>query len=113
MRNLARLCQGALYLEAVTREDWEQDMVDQTLTDARQFRHRAQMYRRTLAEGLRAQLNETVLVQNVGGAGSARVAAVGGDQTEAGEAVQIDHGGRRAVTFAAVSGSWGRRSVAS
>jgi hypothetical protein len=51
MRNLARLCQGALYLEAVTREDWEQDMVDQTLTDARQFRHRAQMYRRTLAEG--------------------------------------------------------------
>ena len=51
MRNLARLCRGALYLEAVTREDWEQDMVDQTLTDTRQFRHRAQMYRRTLAEG--------------------------------------------------------------
>jgi hypothetical protein len=51
MRNLARLCRGALYLEAVTREDWEQDMVDQTLTDTRQFRHRAQMYRRTLSEG--------------------------------------------------------------
>jgi hypothetical protein len=26
-------------------------MVDQTLTDTRQFRHRAQMYRRTLSEG--------------------------------------------------------------
>jgi len=51
MRNLARLCRGALYLEAVTREDWEQDIVDKTLTDARQFRHRAQMYRRTLSEG--------------------------------------------------------------
>jgi trans-aconitate methyltransferase len=51
MRNLARLSQGALYVEAVTREDWEQDIVDQTLTDTRQYRHRAQLYRRTLAEG--------------------------------------------------------------
>jgi hypothetical protein len=51
MRNLARLCQGALYVEAVTREDWEEDIVDKSLTDARQFRHRAQTYRRTLAEG--------------------------------------------------------------
>ncbi|KRC27267.1 trans-aconitate 2-methyltransferase [Acidovorax sp. Root217] len=51
LRNLARLSRGALYVEAVTREDWEQDIVDETLTDPRMFRHPAQLYRRTLAEG--------------------------------------------------------------
>jgi predicted TPR repeat methyltransferase len=51
MRNLAKLSRGALYVEAVTREDWEQDTVDETLTDTRQYRHRAQLYRSTLAEG--------------------------------------------------------------
>ncbi|MBM3387595.1 MAG: class I SAM-dependent methyltransferase [Betaproteobacteria bacterium] len=48
--NLGRLCQGALYLEAVTREDYENDTIDETLTDPRLFRHRAQLYRRGLAE---------------------------------------------------------------
>ena len=51
MRNLGRLCGGALYVEAVTREDWEQDILDETLTDPRLFKHRAQRYRRGLAEG--------------------------------------------------------------
>lgn len=51
MRNLAKLSRGALYVEAVTREDWEQDTLDDTLTDPRLFRHPAQLYRSTLAEG--------------------------------------------------------------
>ena len=51
MRNLARLSRGALYVEAVAREDWEQDIVDDTLTDPRLFKHRAQLYRQGLAEG--------------------------------------------------------------
>ena len=51
MRNLARLSCGALYVEAVAREDWEQDIVDDTLTDPRLFKHRAQLYRQGLVEG--------------------------------------------------------------
>jgi len=51
LRNLAKLSRGALYLEAVTREDYERDILDETLTDPRMLRHRAQMYRRGLSEG--------------------------------------------------------------
>lgn len=51
MQNLARLSTGALYVEAVAREDWEQDIVDETLTDPRLFKHRAQLYRQGLTEG--------------------------------------------------------------
>ncbi len=51
MHNLARLCRGALYVEAVAREDWERDIVDETLTDPRLFKHPAALYRRGLAEG--------------------------------------------------------------
>jgi hypothetical protein len=40
-----------LYLEAATREDYERDIIDDTLTDPRLFRHRAQLYRRGLQEG--------------------------------------------------------------
>ena len=47
--NLATLCRGALYIEAVTAEDWAADAVDETLTDARQFKHAAQAYRDGLA----------------------------------------------------------------
>lgn len=54
MRNLGTLCNGALYLEAITREDWAQDTVDETLTDLRMFQHPAQLYRRGLAEGFTA-----------------------------------------------------------
>ena len=42
---------GALYVEAVTREDYERDILDEDLTDPRLFRHRAELYRRGLQEG--------------------------------------------------------------
>jgi 2-polyprenyl-3-methyl-5-hydroxy-6-metoxy-1,4-benzoquinol methylase len=51
MRNLARLCKGALYVEAIAQEDWERDYVDETLTDGAQFRHPAQLYKQSLADG--------------------------------------------------------------
>ena len=51
--NLGRLCRGALYLEAVTLEDYERGTIDEKLTDARQFRHRAALYRRGLARHFR------------------------------------------------------------
>jgi len=54
LHNLGTLSRGALYLEAVTREDYERDTIDETLTDPRLFRHRAQLYRRGLAEGFKA-----------------------------------------------------------
>lgn len=54
LANLGRLSRGALYLEAVAREDYERGVIDEELTDARQFRHRAGLYRR----GLREQLLE-------------------------------------------------------
>ncbi len=53
LRNLARLSRGALYLEAVTREDYDRDTIDEGLTDPRLLRHRAQLYRRGLAEGFK------------------------------------------------------------
>ncbi|SDM40265.1 Methyltransferase domain-containing protein [Oryzisolibacter propanilivorax] len=49
LANLARLTRGALYLEAVTREDYEAGTIDEELTDPRLHRHRAQLYRRGLA----------------------------------------------------------------
>ena len=49
--NLGRLSNGALYVEAVAREDFEQDIVDETLTDPRLFKHRAQLYRQGLSDG--------------------------------------------------------------
>ena len=49
LANLGRLSRGALYIEAVSREDYERDVVDEDLTDARLFRHRAELYRRGLA----------------------------------------------------------------
>jgi predicted TPR repeat methyltransferase len=53
LRNLGTLTRGALYLEVVTREDYENDIVDDTLTDPRLFRHRAEAYRRGLAPSFR------------------------------------------------------------
>lgn len=50
LANLGRLSRGALYVEAVSREDYERDVIDEELTDARLFRHRAGLYRRGLAE---------------------------------------------------------------
>ena len=54
LRNLGRLTRGALYLEAVAREDYQRDVIDEELTDARLFRHRAELYRR----GLRPHFQE-------------------------------------------------------
>ena len=51
--NLGRLSRGALYLEAVSREDYERDVIDEELTDGRQFRHRVALYRRGLREHMR------------------------------------------------------------
>jgi hypothetical protein len=45
LRNLGALSKGALYMEVVTREDYERDIVDEDLTDPRLFRHRAEVYR--------------------------------------------------------------------
>jgi predicted TPR repeat methyltransferase len=50
LRNLGTLSRGALYLEAVTREDYEQGTLDEDLTDPRLLRHRAQLYRRGMSE---------------------------------------------------------------
>lgn len=51
LHNFAALSRGALYIEAVSHEDWERDILDETLTDPRLFRHRAAMYRRGLSQG--------------------------------------------------------------
>ena len=49
LHNLGQLSRGALYLEAVTREDYDRDTIDEDLTDPRLLRHRAQLYRRGLS----------------------------------------------------------------
>jgi hypothetical protein len=51
LRNLGTLCHGALYVEAVAREDWDADIVDETLTDPLLFKHPAALYRRGLSHG--------------------------------------------------------------
>ena len=50
LSNLGSLSQGALYVEAVTREDWDQDIVDETLTDPSLLKHPVAVYRRGLVE---------------------------------------------------------------
>ena len=54
MRNIATLSRGALFLEAVTFEDYERDIVDESLTDPNLFRHRANVYRRGLSRDFKA-----------------------------------------------------------
>lgn len=54
LRNLGTLCRGALYVEAVAREDYERGTLDEDLTDPRLFRHRARLYRRGLSQGFTA-----------------------------------------------------------
>lgn len=46
--NLGALCRGALYLEAVTQEDWDQGVVDKRRTDRNMQFHPARFYRRAL-----------------------------------------------------------------
>ena len=52
--NLGRLSRGGLYVEAVSREDYDRGVIDEDLTDLRLFRHRAELYRR----GLQSHFNE-------------------------------------------------------
>jgi SAM-dependent methyltransferase len=47
--NLARLCRGALYLEALTREDWDQHC-DQSRTDGDVYLRKGDWYRERLDE---------------------------------------------------------------
>ncbi len=47
LRNLARLTEGALYLEVLTREDWDEN-VDRRVTDGEVFLRPAEFYRREL-----------------------------------------------------------------
>ncbi len=54
LANLGRLSCGALYVEAVSREDWDQGILDEDLTDPRMFRHRSALYRRGLEAGYTA-----------------------------------------------------------
>lgn len=51
LHNLGTLSRGALYVEAVTREDYAQGTLDEERTDPRLLRHRAQLYRRGLSQG--------------------------------------------------------------
>jgi SAM-dependent methyltransferase len=51
--NLSHLCRGALYLEALTAEDWR-DNCDKRATDGRVHLRRADFYRRRLARNFRA-----------------------------------------------------------
>ena len=50
LRNLARLCRGALYFGALTREDWT-DNCDQSATDRTPFLRPGSWYRRELGRG--------------------------------------------------------------
>jgi len=49
LENLARLCRGCLYLEALTREDWRQS-ADQARTDGSVYLRPASFYRRRLRD---------------------------------------------------------------
>ena len=40
LNNLGSLSRGGLYIEAVAKEDYERDIIDEDLTDARLYRHR-------------------------------------------------------------------------
>lgn len=49
IENLGALCRGALYLEAVTRDDWEGGVLDKRRTDRSMQLRSAAWYRRSLA----------------------------------------------------------------
>lgn len=53
IENLSTLCQGALYLEAVTHEDWEGGVVDKRLTDRAMNFYPARLYRKALSDHFR------------------------------------------------------------
>jgi SAM-dependent methyltransferase len=51
--NLGRLCRGALYLEALTKEDW-QDAADRSVTDGEVYLRPASFYRKRLSQHFEA-----------------------------------------------------------
>ena len=53
LENLASLCKGCLYLEALTREDWN-DACDQKRTDGKVYLRPASFYRTRLREKFRS-----------------------------------------------------------
>jgi SAM-dependent methyltransferase len=53
LENLARLCRGCLYLEALTREDWDEN-ADQARTDGAVYLRPARFYRTRLAAQFQA-----------------------------------------------------------
>jgi SAM-dependent methyltransferase len=53
LENLSKLCRGALYLEALTREDWT-DACDQQRTDGAVYLRPASFYRRRLRGAFRS-----------------------------------------------------------
>jgi SAM-dependent methyltransferase len=53
LENLGKLCRGALYLEALTREDWT-DACDQQRTDGAVYLRPASFYRRRLRGAFRS-----------------------------------------------------------
>jgi SAM-dependent methyltransferase len=52
LENLAELCRGCLYLEALTREDWE-DAADQRVTDGEVYLRPAKFYKTRLSSQFR------------------------------------------------------------
>jgi SAM-dependent methyltransferase len=62
MRNLGVLCRGLLYVEAVTKEDFEQGVIDESLTDGAMKRRPLRFYKRALATNFQA-LGGGVFVQ--------------------------------------------------
>lgn len=81
------LCQfscGALYLEAVARQDYEQGTLDEALTHHRLFRRCVQLYRRDLSNGATdlgggmwlSRKAEVPLMLDIGSTVSNRAAAV-------------------------------------
>ena len=53
VNNIAKVCRGVLYLEAVTREDWDEGIIDKRRTDRAMQFHPAALYRRALAKHFR------------------------------------------------------------
>jgi SAM-dependent methyltransferase len=49
IENLGNLCRGALYLEAVTKDDWDEGVLDKRRTDASMQLRSASWYRRALS----------------------------------------------------------------
>jgi hypothetical protein len=50
IKNIVRLCRGAVYLQAITIEDWEQGNCDRERTDPAMRRRDADWYRKLFSQ---------------------------------------------------------------